>query len=163
MIFTTLGTQKFQMNRLARKVDDIAVKFKDEEFFIQLGNSDYIPEHSGYERFLKRDEFDEKVNASRLIISHSGVGSIMSGVMAGKKVIVVPRLAQYGEHVDDHQIDIAEAFSTKSHVIYCKDLDKLEEIIKTAEKYELKPYKSPQNNLEDMIITHFERWAGGYK
>ena len=40
MIFVTLGTQKFQMNRLIKAVDNIAGSEKvKEDFFIQTGVS----------------------------------------------------------------------------------------------------------------------------
>jgi len=60
MIFVTLGSQKFPLNRLLKKVDEIieqgAIK---EEVFVQTGYSDYCPQHYQYKQFLNREEFAE--------------------------------------------------------------------------------------------------------
>lgn len=53
MIFVTLGSQKFQFNRLLQKIDELvkeeAIK---EEIFAQIGYSDYKPENYQYKDFL---------------------------------------------------------------------------------------------------------------
>ena len=49
----------------------------------------------------------EKAN---IVITHGGTGAIIGAVKKGKKVIAVPRLAKYGEHVDDHQLQLIKKF-----------------------------------------------------
>ena len=49
----------------------------------------------------------EKAN---IVITHGGTGAIIGAVKKGKKVIAVPRLAKYGEHVDDHQLQLIKQF-----------------------------------------------------
>lgn len=154
MIFVTVGTQKFQMDRLIRKIDDMAENFPKETFFAQIGNCDYIPKHIQYERFVSRDKFDDLIEMSQLIISHAGVGSIMSGIRMGKKVIVVPRCKKYGEHVDNHQIEIAEAFKIKNCAIYCEELGRLEYIIRNEQSYQLSPYMAPDGNIQNIILDY---------
>ena len=58
MIFITLGSQKFQFNRLLKAVDELvaAGKIKD-EVFAQIGYSDYKPTNYKYEQFLDREKF----------------------------------------------------------------------------------------------------------
>ena len=55
----------------------------------------------------------KKIRECDVLITHSGVATIIAGLKNDKKVIVVPRLAKYGEHVDDHQVQIAESFLNK--------------------------------------------------
>ena len=93
MILVTLGTQKFQMNRLIEAVDKIAPTL-DEEVFIQTGNSTYIPKNCKYSSFVEKEKFQNMIAECSLLITHSGVGSIMTGVKLNKPVIVVPRLQQ---------------------------------------------------------------------
>jgi hypothetical protein len=47
---------------------------------------------------------------ARLVISHAGDGSTRLLVKLGVSFILVPRLARFGEHVDDHQIQLATSF-----------------------------------------------------
>ena len=74
MIFITLGSQKFQFNRLLKAVDELNLK---EEIFAQIGYSDYIPKNFKYKRFMDRNEFSSYINKSDVIITHGGTGAIM--------------------------------------------------------------------------------------
>ena len=114
MIFVTVGSQKFQFNRLLEKTDQMV---KDgiitEEVFMQTGASDYVPRHCRYQAFYNCDEFSELMEKSDVVITHGGTGTIIKSVKMGKKTIVIPRLARYGEHVDDHQLQLLERFREK--------------------------------------------------
>ena len=104
MIFITLGSQKFQFNRLLKAIDKLIEQGKiKEEVFAQIGYSDYQPINYNYKQFLDRDEFASMEGRADIVITHGGTGAIIGAVKKGKKVIAVPRLAKYGEHVDDHQ------------------------------------------------------------
>lgn len=50
MIFITLGSQKFQFNRLLEYVDNL-IKTITEKVFAQIGASDYQPRNFNYEHF----------------------------------------------------------------------------------------------------------------
>lgn len=103
MIFITLGSQKFQFNRLLKAIDKLIEQGKiKEEVFAQIGYSDYQPINYNYKQFLDRDEFASMEGRADIVITHGGTGAIIGAVKKGKKVIAVPRLAKYGEHVDDH-------------------------------------------------------------
>ena len=67
MIFITLGSQKFQFNRLLKKVDElIGEGVVKDDVFAQIGASDYKPKNYAYKEFLSREEFVEKTNADML-------------------------------------------------------------------------------------------------
>ena len=59
-----------------------------------------------------------------------------------KKVIAAARLKEYGEHVNDNQLQILENFSKKGYIVALEDFDKLDEAIKQAKELEAKPIKS---------------------
>lgn len=101
-IFITLGSQKFQFNRLLKAVDELCEKgtVDAEDVFAQIGYSDYLPKNFSYKKFLDRDEFSNEMEKANIVITHGGTGAIIGAVKRGKKVIAVPRLAKYGEHVD---------------------------------------------------------------
>ena len=118
MVFIALGTQKFQCNRLLKEIDRlIEGRLLNEQVFAQRGYSDYEPKHYESVMFLDKEDYDEKIAQCSLVISHSGVGTILSAVNHRKPVIVFPRLKKYKEHVDDHQLEIARAFEKKKLVL----------------------------------------------
>ena len=103
MIFVTVGSQKFPFNRLIEKVDQMAGEgVIREEVLIQTGTSDYIPRHCRHRDFYDREEFKTMIDTCTVLITHGGVGTVIDAVKRGKKVVAVPRLARYGEHVDNH-------------------------------------------------------------
>ena len=120
MIFITLGSQKFQFNRLLKKIDEIEI---NDEIVAQIGYSDYKPKHYKYAEFLDRDQYSELMGKADIVITHGGTGAIVGALKKGKKVIAVPRLAKYGEHVDDHQLQIIEQFKEMDLIYACEDMD----------------------------------------
>lgn len=155
MILVTLGTQKFQMNRLIEAIDKLAPSLH-EEVFVQTGNSTYIPKNCKYQDFVDVETFQKMIAECSVLITHSGVGSIMTGVNNRRPIIVVPRLAKFKEHVDDHQVQIAEAFEYKQLVLHCKDVDKLDDYIEKAKTYDFKPYETHGGKIEDIVLGFIE-------
>ena len=152
MIFVVLGTQKFQLNRLLKLLDEyVYAGFIKEEIIAQIGHSTYIPQHYSYKQFMDKEEFDATIAKADVVIAHSGVGTIMTSINAKKPVIVFPRLAKYKEHVDDHQLDIAKAFETKSYVLCCYEGDDLLELIKKSKEYKFEEYVSHREKIVSLI------------
>ena len=155
MIFVTLGTQKFQMNRLIKAVDEMASGYS-EEFFVQTGSSNYTPRNCSYKDFMDAETYNKKIAECSVLVTHAGVGTIISGISLGKLVVVVPRASEFGEHVDDHQSQIADAFSSKGLVLCCKDVSKLGEYIEKARSYDFKPYELKGGNIEETIMRFID-------
>ena len=152
MIFVAVGTQKFQLNRLLKQIDIlIQNNIIKESVFAQIGHSDYCPKYYKFIDFLPKDEFDAMVDECNLLITHSGVGTIISGLNRNKKIIVYPRLAKYKEHIDDHQLEIAKAFSEMKYVILCKENDELEELIEISRTYGFEKYCSQREKVVSSI------------
>ena len=94
MIFVTLGSQKFQFNRLLIEIDRLVEEGKiTEEVFAQTGYSDYEPKNYEYKNFLDRDEFSDIMGKCDKVITHGGTGAIIGAVKKEKKVIAVSRLS----------------------------------------------------------------------
>ena len=122
MIFITLGSQKFQFNRLIKAVDQQVADGKiTTPIFAQTGASDYLPQNFPFQNYLDRDDYIEKINQSAIVVTHGGTGAIVGAVKKGKKVIAVPRLSKYGEHVDDHQIQIINEFAEMNLICECME------------------------------------------
>lgn len=152
MIFVALGTQKFQLNRLLKLIDSlIETKQIKDEVFAQIGNSDYHPVNYKYSDFLNPKDFEEYISKCDLLITHSGVGTIVCGLKNKKPVIVFPRLAKFCEHVDDHQLQIAEAFSSQNYVLLCGENDNLSDLIKMSYSHIFSVYKSNRKVMIDEL------------
>lgn len=143
MIFITLGSQKFQFDRLLKSVDDlIAQGAITEDVFAQTGYSTYVPKHYSFKSFLDREEFAVKQELADTVITHGGTGAIIGAVKKGKKVIAVPRLAKYGEHVDDHQLQLIEQFKEQNLICGLEDCEELGQAILYVQNHKFNSYQS---------------------
>ncbi|MVX63215.1 beta(1,3)galactosyltransferase EpsH [Clostridium chromiireducens] len=152
MIFVTVGSQKFQFNRLLRELDVLVEKNSiKENIFAQTGYSDYKPKNYRFKNFLDRDEFKEIMEMSNKVITHGGTGAIVNAVKQGKKVIAIPRLKEYGEHVDNHQLQIIGEFEKMQFINVVKEIDELENVIENIENHDLKDYISNTDAIIESI------------
>lgn len=103
MIFATVGTQ-LPFDRLIQALDDWAGAHADTEVFAQIGRGGYEPRHIGWSHDLDPREFRSRLEACDAIVAHAGMGTIISAVELGKRVIVMPRRAALGEHRNEHQL-----------------------------------------------------------
>ena len=114
MILVTLGTQDKPFTRLLDAIQKaIDQKIIKEEVIVQAGCTKYESKDMKIFDLIPADEFDKLVKKCRILITHGGVGSIMTGLKAGKVVIAAPRLSKYKEHTNDHQKEIKRFQSIK--------------------------------------------------
>ena len=152
MIFVSLGTQDKDFTRLVEKIEELKKSGKiKEEVVVQLGNTKYKSEFIKCIDFMSMEDFDKYLKNSRYLITHGGVGTILTALKYNKKVIAVPRLSKYNEHVNDHQLELIEALSLDNYILGCKNLDDLEENINKISKFIPKKYKSNQDNFIELI------------
>lgn len=157
MIFVAVGTQKFPFNRLLKAVDDLIEQgVLSGEVFAQVGHSDYVPRNYAYQAFLSKEDFQKRISECDLLITHSGVATIIAGLKLYKPVVVVPRHAQYAEHVDDHQVQIAESFSEKNLLVMCKQPDELAEAVTYARTHTFEKYVSQRDLVIKTIRDYLE-------
>lgn len=152
MIFVTLGSQKFQFNRLLKEIDRLIEEKKIiEDVFAQIGYSDYKPRNYEYKEFLDREEFSRVMSKCDTVITHGGTGAIINGVKNGKKVIAVPRLKEFEEHVDDHQLQIVEEFRKMKFILNVNDISKLNNTLNILNEFNPKIYTSNTENIIQSI------------
>ena len=85
-----------------------------------------------------------------VVITHGGTGAIIGAVKKRKKVIAVPRLKKYGEHVDDHQLQLVEQFRKLNLIYACEDMD-LKKALEIVNKTEYKRYHSNTNRIIESL------------
>ncbi len=103
MIFVAVGTQ-FPFDRLIRCVDEWAQEH-GAAVHAQIAGGEYVPQHANWDRFMTTDAFNDQLNAAELIISHAGMGNIITALEQNKPIIVMNRQHKLGEHRNDHQAD----------------------------------------------------------
>ena len=120
VIFVTLGTQAYQFDRLLRGLEGVG-----EELVVQGGPSSVRPAGATWFDFLEYPALLEHIRRARVVVSHAGIGSVITVVAENKRPVVVPRLHRYGEAVDDHQVPIARRLADAGLVSLVEDPDQL--------------------------------------
>lgn len=164
LIFVCVGSRNYPFDRLFRKLDELVEEgIATEDIFAQIGTSKYLPINYQYERFLSQENFLKIMSDANLVISHGASGSIMKALNKEKKVIAVTRLQKYGEHIDDHQIQINEAFAENNYVRAVLELDDLKEALLEYKNNDLNLSKwvNEDKNSVIHIIDKFiqENWS----
>lgn len=158
MILLTVGTQ-LPFDRLTSAVDKwIAATSSKVEVVGQIGPSDYSPKRFQSQTFFEPDELDALASSAELIISHAGMGSIITALTKGKPIIVVPRLAELGEHRNDHQLATAKKFEGHPFVRVVFDIDKVGVAI--DELLQLKKMAKLSEYAPDAMISNLRAIIG---
>ncbi len=114
MITVTLGTIPIKFNRVIEWIKSLIDEGSiDEPLFVQHGVSD-VSCLLGYNfvttsPLVTHLELESNVKQSRLVISHAGQGSTRWLARQVTPFIIVPRLAKYQEHIDNHQFLFAKS------------------------------------------------------
>lgn len=149
MIFVTLGTQDKDFSRmlkiLDKKINDGTIK---DEVVVQSGYTKYESNNMKIFDYVSDYEFDNYVKDCSLLITHCGVGSIFCGLRNNKKILAMPRLKEYGEQHNNHQLEIADEFSKKGYILKFDDEKSFSNAYNKLNNFKPKKYIS---NTENMI------------
>lgn len=169
MIFVTLGTQDKSFKRLLEAIDkEIENGNIKDEVIVQAGLTEYESKNMKIFDLMPADEFDKCIEKSDLIITHGGVGSILTAIKNNKKVIAAARLKKYKEHTNDHQKQIVKEFSDAGYILELKDFNKLGKMIEKAKSFKPKKFKSNTDNFIKIVEDYIEEtdnvsWYNKYK
>ncbi len=158
MILVQLGTQDKPFTRLVEEIDKLKQKkiIKD-KVVVQLGYTKYESKNLETFDLIEVNKLNKLIEESDLIITHGGVGSILSCLKYDKKVIAVPRLAEYKEHNNDHQIQIVNEFAKTGYILKCDDPKDLEKVLKEVKSFKPKKYKSNTAIMVKMIEDFIDK------
>lgn len=152
MILVLLGTQNNSFHRL---LEEIQKNIKNgnikEKIVVQKGYTKFESQDMEIYDQLPSDELKKLIDKANIVITHGGVGSIITSIEKGKKVIAVPRLKKYKEHVNDHQLDIINSFSEMGYIIGIHEVEELGEALKRVEKFEPKKYVQNTGNIIKIV------------
>lgn len=148
MIFVTVGTHEQPFDRLIKKIDlmkrDGIIK---DEVFMQIGYSVYEPKFCKWKKIMTFQEMETFMNTSEKIITHGGPATFMNVLSKGKTPIVVPRLVEFGEHVNDHQLEFVKKVVERGYkILLVSDLNSDKELTDALQNNE-KVNGTIENNL----------------
>ena len=130
MILVTLGTQDKSFERLLKALDKAVVKGKiKEKIIVQAGCTEYKSKNMEIFDLTSPEELDKLVKKCSLLITHGGVGSILTGIKYNKPIIAAARLSEYREHTNNHQKQIIKEFVKSGYILELKDFDNIENYI----------------------------------
>ena len=157
MILVTLGTQDKSFERLLKAIDKEIEKgnIKD-KVLVQAGYTKYKSKNMEIFKTVSNDRLEELMEEASLIITHGGVGSILTALKHHKKVIATPRLSKYNEHTNDHQKQIIEEFGKLGYIIPLKDLTKLDKMLVKSKTFKPKEFNSNNENFKKLITNYIE-------
>ena len=124
LIFATVGTDVHPFHRLTSWIDGWLSDGGSARArcFMQTGTSD-APRLATHHPYLGYAEMESNVRAASAIVCHGGPGTIMLCLALGKRPVVVPRVAQRGEHVDDHQLAFARRVAADGVILLAETED----------------------------------------
>ena len=159
LILVCVGASEYRFDRLLKMVDELCNEkiLKGSEIIAQIGNTDYKPRNYKSFHLLGRDEFQEYMEKSDLIITHAGTGSVIPPLKLGKKVIVVPRLEKYKEHLDDHQLELRDVFTNAGYTLSAENKDELIDAIIKSRNFVPKEFHSNNRRINEMVIDFIEK------
>lgn len=157
MILVLLGTQHNEFTRLLKEVENAITKgIIKEEVVVQAGFTKFKTDKMKVFDMIPKEELNNLIDKANLIITHGGVGSIIIALKKGKKVIAVPRLSRFSEHVNDHQKQIVEVFNEKKYLIGVQDVEDLSKAIEKSKTFIPEKYESDNKKMLDIIENFIE-------
>ena len=155
MIFVTIGTQA-PFDRFIKIIDEVA-PYIDEEIIAQVYKCSFTPKHIKTIDFLAPNEFNDLFDKARLIISHAGMGTILSALQKHKPIIIFPRIAALGEHRNEHQLATAEKFKELEMVYVAMNEQVLKDLMIRTD---LVPLHEIGANASETLIKSLEMFIG---
>jgi UDP-N-acetylglucosamine transferase subunit ALG13 len=156
MIFVIVGTQE-PFDRLIQHMDEWSASTGYSDIIAQIAKASYTPKNFEWFDFLPSIEFDAIFNKADLVVSHAGMGSIISALQYSKPIIVFPRLAKYREHRNDHQLATAISFNKLGYVKAVYDKNELFEAL--SSKSELTPAPPISKKASESLLNTIEQFV----
>ena len=157
MILVTLGTQDKEFKRLLDIIEDaIENDIIKEEVVVQAGSTKYDSKNMKIFDVIPMNEFDKLMKKCDILITHGGVGSIITGLKNNKKIIAMARLKIYKESANDHQLQIIDNFSKEGYLLKL-DNNNLAEVLNEAKHLKPQKFISNTDNMIKLISDYISK------
>jgi UDP-N-acetylglucosamine transferase subunit ALG13 len=131
MIFLTVGSE-LPFNRLVNAVDEWAKTNNRDDIIGQIadpGPNGCRPKHIQCYNFISAEEYERYFDEAELIISHAGMGSIITAMLKKKSIIIMPRRAELKETRNNHQVATARRFRDHKGIMVAEDESEIGELL----------------------------------
>jgi UDP-N-acetylglucosamine transferase subunit ALG13 len=137
--FVAVGTHSQPFERLLRLIERAVERgILPQPVTAQVGPSQYRMSHAQLREVITPDEMEAYIGSARYVVCHAGTGTISTALRAGRRPLVLPRLARHAEHIDDHQQQIVDKLAALDLVVPLG-----EEISETETARALRPLMLP--------------------
>jgi UDP-N-acetylglucosamine transferase subunit ALG13 len=106
-VFVTVGSM-LPFDRLIQAMDIWAKEHPDAEVFAQIGETGFRPVNMEYKAMISPSEYRERFNACDVVVSHVGMGTVITASELQKPLVMLTRQAALKEHTNDHQLQTAK-------------------------------------------------------
>ena len=159
LLFATVGTV-LPFDRLVMLVSDLKTKGEiPEDVIVQTGEGGAAPEGLDCVETLPFDAVRGILKDADIVVCHGGTGSLITALREGCRVVAVPRRASYGEHYDDHQLEITRAFAQRGLVSMAETPEELTLALKQARAREPVIATSDPSELIEHLTGLIARWT----
>lgn len=155
MILVTLGTQDKPFTRLLQQLESLkASGLLQDRIVVQAGYTQFSSTLLEVHTYFSQIELDALRAEADLIITHGGVGSILDGLKVHKKIIAVPRLKRFGEHANDHQLEIIESFAQEGYILACLAVMDLKDCLEKVPSFTPKSYPFDNSAVLKSVLDY---------
>ncbi len=123
MIIVTVGMQ-LGFDRLIAAMDTLAPEL-GMPVIAQTGKGAYQPRNMEARGKIAPSEFEALVGEARLIVSHAGIGTVLTAARCQKPILLMPRRADFGEHRNDHQLATVGKLAGRPGILVAADESEL--------------------------------------
>jgi len=156
MIFLTVGTM-FPFDRLIRAVDAAVEQGVIEEKVIaQIGRGSVKPKNMYFKELLPEDDYEQYISEASVVISHAGIGTIITALNHHKPLLVMPRMKCYKECVNDHQVTTARQFEKHGFVLAAYEAAQLPEMYEAIRTFKPEKRQSQAQAVTDSISVFLD-------
>ena len=158
MNLISVGTMGYDFSRFLQIIDELCEEniLNGNEIIAQIGENKYSPRNYKSFDFLSHDEYEVYMKDAEYLITHAGTGSVLPPLKMNKKIILFPRLAKYGEHLDDHQSELASLFANEGYTLEAKDKEELVVCISKIKDFYPREFISNTSNFNNLIISYID-------
>lgn len=158
-ILVTTGTaSEYCFVRLLRIIDEFCEMklINKDELIVQADSNEYRAKNYQSTKMFDNKEFLRIMQEMDLVISHAGTGTVVSALKLNKKLILFPRMQCYGEHIDDHQIELASILKNENYVMVAMNKEELKKCILHSKYFMSKPFVSNTDKFIKIFLKSIE-------
>jgi beta-1,4-N-acetylglucosaminyltransferase len=161
--FVSIGNVKKEFTRLLKAVEE-NLDLLPKPILIQRGHTAFeIKQHEFVEvhDFISMDQFIHLFQTVEILIVHAGAGSIMNAIKAKKIPIVMTRLPQYDEIINDHQVGFARNLQQEGRIMLIENSQELATAIQTQiNKNNHSSIQETTSRAAEVIKSKLSAWLG---